>query len=162
MKLLIGTAGKHVHARLSRVIATVATQAVVSCAILLAAGSCGMRNERGQPNRSEYETARDPAVFFTERLEAASRLGERDRARLRLELMAELPGDWDLATLTAVQVLGVIGDAETSRKLEALDKLPRNSTGVFHPVIVEAVKKIRDREHRKESSEPSPPDGRKS
>jgi len=65
---------------------------------------------------------------------------------LRVDLIEKLPGDWDLSTLSGVILLGEVGNESTISKLEALDKMPYESTGKFHVVITDAILRIKSRD----------------
>ena len=89
-----------------------------------------------------FENAADSSLDVEERSPAAYRLDKADRARLRSQLLARLPGQWDLAAANDIRILGIIGDADTARRLEALEHVPHESPGDFRRVIAKAVKDI--------------------
>ena len=98
-----------------------------------------------EPTTIAFKIALDPKVPLPERINAALILDESSRERLRTALAAQLPGHWNRATLTAIQILGEIGNQATVEKLEAIDELPHNSSGKFHFVILDAIARIEQR-----------------
>jgi len=94
---------------------------------------------------NEFERALDPKVDVVERMNYASTLSEEERAKLRFRLSSELPGRWDRATLDAIEVLGVVGDDDTTEVIEGVDRMPREEGSQFHPAIVETIAKIKRR-----------------
>jgi hypothetical protein len=104
-------------------------------------------SERAQQAERDFSIAKDSKAFVYDRIAAASRLDEGGKARLRKRLVSELPGDWDVAMLHAVVLLGDVGDADTVRTLEALQQ--KSEAGKISVAITHAIEKIKGRERAK-------------
>ncbi|MEN6451800.1 MAG: hypothetical protein ABFC96_15020 [Thermoguttaceae bacterium] len=94
-----------------------------------------------------FEAAANPKRFVHDRIAAVSRLTQAEKARLRSQLEKELPGDLDVATLSAIILLGDVGDIGAVRKLEELQRLSGGETpGKINTAILHAIDKIRARQ----------------
>ena len=90
----------------------------------------------------------DPLVFVTERMTAARRLSQADRALARAVLVDHIRQKWerDGEASDNLQILGdSIGDEETARQLEAMLKLPAQMSGFFRAQMLDTVDLIRHR-----------------
>ena len=103
--------------------------------------------QRGHMHQDmKYQEALDPSIYIGERIQAASTLRDADIARLKLKLMSDLPGRWDKSALDAIALLGEIGDDDTVKFLQRLDRVPTQGPGKFHGAVIEAVRKIKMRQ----------------
>jgi hypothetical protein len=92
---------------------------------------------------------RDSSRSVFERIAAARTLDNKQKECARNDLARyQLPGNWDTWTLDAIQVLGEIGDVDTVKKLESIDKcdeLPRSIAPVLHAAIGNSIARIGER-----------------
>ena len=115
------------------------------------------RKWAGKPSSLALETAKDSTAYLEERLEAASHLDEKDRARLRAAILAELPGKWDRSTSQALWVLHSVvdADADALRKLEKLEEICPASKKGLHDRLVRVARSFESRVQEREATERS-------
>jgi len=120
-------------------------RALAALALCVVAPACSNMKTTSEGGSEPFRIAKSPEVPIERRIEAAKLLDEVQKERLSRELTSELPGHWDLATLSAIILLGEVGDAGAIARLEAIDEMNHESTGKFHLSIVDAIEQIRKR-----------------
>ena len=103
---------------------------------------CQMTNLDSHPVSQDFKFAEDRTNSVTERVEAASRLDALEAQRLRILLLARVPGAYDSKAGDDLAVLAVVGDDATAASLDEkiLDlKLP----GQLRTAMKATAKEIR-------------------
>src|SRR4051794_6811457 len=85
-------------------------RAVAALALCLVATACSNMKTTGEGGSEQFRIAKSPEIPTERRIESAKLLNKVQKERLSRELTSELPGHWDLATLSAIMLLGQIGD----------------------------------------------------
>ena len=79
--------------------------------------------ERIHGDLPPVELVEYPYAPLAERIEAARKLGDAERAGIVQHLTSKLPPtEWGTATLDIFQLLGEVGDDRTAKALEAIDQ----------------------------------------
>jgi hypothetical protein len=86
-----------------------------------------------------FEVALDPQEDIGVRFRALKKLDQQQIQRLRQLLESEVPGHWNLATRSTIEMLGYVGDAATIEKLKAMKRMPDESVLLFEDVILNAI-----------------------
>lgn len=95
-----------------------------------------------------FMTAVDPTSPIEFRADAASRLSEEELGQMRSQMLAQLPGNWDLSGTDAIELLGRFGDADSLQELKRLQTAFTGNTwefnvpGKFPPKIEWSISEI--------------------
>jgi hypothetical protein len=114
------------------------------CGLLLGTAASCTQQERERPMNKALVIAQDPKAYIYDRITAASQLDEDEKAKLRSQLLGKLPGHWDVDSLSAIVLLGEVGNSDTVSRLQALSE-KNDPPGKIRTAIFEAVKKIQHR-----------------
>jgi hypothetical protein len=108
-------------------------------------GGCKGNTQATPPTSKEFETAKDPNVYWADRITAARRLNETERAQLQALLLSQIPGSMNAAATEAAGVLGAIGDEEAAKRLEIVTEMPTGENGKFRIAVEHFLADIRAR-----------------
>jgi len=94
-----------------------------------------------------YITARDSKLNVDTRIEAALTLSSERKKLLQQELFRQIPGDLDITTLDAVEILARIGNSDAAKGLEEFlnNPSPYEVPGQIRAAATAAVAEIRER-----------------
>ncbi len=92
-----------------------------------------------------YDTARDSKLNVDVRTEAALTLSSEQKKSLQQELFREIPGDLDVHTVDAVEILSRIGNSDAAKRLQdsLIDPASYEVPGQIRAAATAAVVEIR-------------------